>query len=232
MIHQVLSDSLKRHEPQRTPQSTMYSTIYQVLLTHHVTGGCSNTSYVERGSSAVEHRPLNRESLGSNPLSCHIKVWAFVFSPRCPSSLSWLNESLSVDSGGHVGEEPLRSHCSMDWMLPREAELVLEWTCLSGRATSVRRFERTNGLDTTLYKNKSFLAHPLVAVVGSPGSSNLSLFWLRGWERAPVTPGFLLTPGLTPEWPGLDIRMNSLICRNFSADWNKQIVSSKHLKWC
>ena len=37
-------------------------------------------------------------------------------------------------------------------MLPGEAELVSEWTCLSGRATSVKRFERSNGLDTALYK--------------------------------------------------------------------------------
>ena len=38
-------------------------------------------------------------------------------------------------------------------MLPREAELVLEWTGLPGRAKSVKRFERSNGLDTALYKN-------------------------------------------------------------------------------
>ena len=36
-------------------------------------------------------------------------------------------------------------------MLPREAELVLEWTGLPGEE-SVKRFERSNGLDTALYK--------------------------------------------------------------------------------
>ena len=38
-----------------------------------------------------------------------------------------------------------------------EAELVSEWTGLSGRATSVKRFERSNGLDTALYKTNFFL---------------------------------------------------------------------------
>ena len=38
-------------------------------------------------------------------------------------------------------------------MLPREAELVSDWTGLSGRAKSVKRFERSNGLDAALHKN-------------------------------------------------------------------------------
>ena len=37
-------------------------------------------------------------------------------------------------------------------MLPGEAEMVSEWTGLSGKAKSVKRFERSNGLDTALYK--------------------------------------------------------------------------------
>ena len=41
-------------------------------------------------------------------------------------------------------------------MFPREAELVSEWTGLSGRAKSGKRFERFNGLDTALYKNIPF----------------------------------------------------------------------------
>ena len=41
-------------------------------------------------------------------------------------------------------------------MLPGEAELVSEWTGLSGKAKSVKRFERSNGLDTALYKNYRF----------------------------------------------------------------------------
>ena len=42
-------------------------------------------------------------------------------------------------------------------MLPGEAELVSEWTGLPGKAKSVKRFERSNGLDTALYKNYLYL---------------------------------------------------------------------------
>ena len=42
-------------------------------------------------------------------------------------------------------------------MLPGEAELVSEWTGLPGEAKSVKRFERSNGLDTALYKNYLYL---------------------------------------------------------------------------
>ena len=47
-------------------------------------------------------------------------------------------------------------NCCMAGMLPGEAELVSEETGLSGRATSVKRIERSNGLDTALYKNYLF----------------------------------------------------------------------------
>ena len=42
-------------------------------------------------------------------------------------------------------------------MLPGEAELVSERAGLSGRAKSIKRFERSNELDTALYKNYLFL---------------------------------------------------------------------------
>ena len=43
-------------------------------------------------------------------------------------------------------------------MLPEEAgKLVSEWTGQPGRAKSVKRFERSNGLDTALYKNYFYL---------------------------------------------------------------------------
>ena len=38
-------------------------------------------------------------------------------------------------------------------MLPREAELVSEWTGLPGD----ERFERSNGLDTALYKKDTYI---------------------------------------------------------------------------
>ena len=45
-------------------------------------------------------------------------------------------------------------------MLPGEAELVSELTGLSGRAKSVKRFERFIGLDTALSKNYTFSLFP------------------------------------------------------------------------
>ena len=48
-------------------------------------------------------------------------------------------------------------NCCMARMLPREAELVLERTGVSGRSKSVKRFARSSGLDTALYKNYLFL---------------------------------------------------------------------------
>ena len=47
-------------------------------------------------------------------------------------------------------------NCCMSRMLPGEAELVSERTCLPGMANSVKRFKRSNVLDTALYK-KNYL---------------------------------------------------------------------------
>ena len=44
----------------------------------------------------------------------------------------------------------LARNCCLARILPGEAELVSECTGLSGKAKSVKRFERTNGLDTAL----------------------------------------------------------------------------------
>ena len=46
-------------------------------------------------------------------------------------------------------------NCCMARMLPGEAE-VSELTGLPGRAKSVKLFERSNGLDTALYKNTCY----------------------------------------------------------------------------
>ena len=70
-----------------------------------------------------------------------------------PCSLSCINEYLAIDSGGNVSDLALARNCCLARMLPGEADLVLEWTGLPGEAKSVKRFERSNGLDTALYKN-------------------------------------------------------------------------------
>ena len=74
-----------------------------------------------------------------------------------PCWLSCINEYLAIDNGGHVSDVVIARNCCMTGMLPGEAELVSEWTGLSGRAKSVKRFERFNGLDTALYKNYLYL---------------------------------------------------------------------------
>ena len=52
-------------------------------------------------------------------------------------------------------------NCCMARMVPAQADLVLERTGLSGREKSVQRFERSDGLDTALYKKKLPLPLPL-----------------------------------------------------------------------
>ncbi len=68
-----------------------------------------------------------------------------------PCSLSCINEYLAIDSGGNVSDLALARNCCLARMLPGEAELVSEWTGLPGEAKSVKRFERSNGLDTALW---------------------------------------------------------------------------------
>ena len=51
-----------------------------------------------------------------------------------PCWLSCINEYLAIDSGGNVSDLVLARNCCLARMLPGEAELVSEWTGLSGRA--------------------------------------------------------------------------------------------------
>ena len=52
-----------------------------------------------------------------------------------------------------VSDFVVARNCCLARMLPGEGELVSEWTRLPGRAKSVQRFERSDGLDIALYKN-------------------------------------------------------------------------------
>ena len=76
------------------------------------------------------------------------KIWHFrsLHWRPCWLSCTWLL------TGGNVSDLVLARNCCVARMLPGEAELVSEWTGLSGRAKSLKRFERSNGLDTVLYK--------------------------------------------------------------------------------
>ena len=64
---------------------------------------------------------------------------------------------MAIDSSGNVSDLVVARNCCMARMLPGEAELVSEGTGLPGTAKSVNRFERSNGLDTALYRNYIYL---------------------------------------------------------------------------
>ena len=58
---------------------------------------------MERGSSGVGCQETEGDRV-QIPLCYLFEVWAFSFSPRCPSSLSCINAYLAIDSGGNVSE--------------------------------------------------------------------------------------------------------------------------------
>ena len=64
-----------------------------------------------------------------------------------------LTEYLAIDSGGNVSDLVVARNCCMARMLPGEAENGDGMNSLSGKAKSVKHFERSNGLDTAQYKN-------------------------------------------------------------------------------
>ena len=99
---------------------------------------------VEHGSLAVERRTLNRESPVLSTRCCCFEVWAFSFFPRCPSPLSSINEYLAIDSGGNASKKSSCSNCSF-----RRSQVGFRMS-RSARGCRVKRFELSDGLDTTL----------------------------------------------------------------------------------
>ena len=59
------------------------------------------TKYGTLKLSAIMPDYKSREP-GFESLYCCFEAWAFSFSPRCPGSLSCINEYLAIDSGGNV----------------------------------------------------------------------------------------------------------------------------------
>ena len=86
---------------------------------------------VERSCSVVECRTRNQVSPGSNPPLLPFQILGiFVLSiDKC-----CINEYLTIDGGGNVSDLVLARNCCLARMLPGEAELVSEWTGLSGKA--------------------------------------------------------------------------------------------------
>ena len=81
------------------------------------------------------------------PFATVSKIGHFCSLHWCPSWLNCINVS------------DLARNCCLARMIPGEAELVSEWTGLPGRAKSVQSFERSNGLDTALYKKYLFYVY-------------------------------------------------------------------------
>ena len=111
---------------------------------------------VERGSSGVVCSSQSRDPGFESPFATVSNFGHFRSLHWCPSSLSGIDEYLAIDSGGNVSDLLVARNCCLARMLPREAELVSEWTCLLSRWSdwSVKRFEQSNELDTALYKNR------------------------------------------------------------------------------
>ncbi len=66
-------------------------------------------------------------------------------------------------------------------MLSGEAELVSERTGLLGEAKSVKRFERSNELDTALYKNYLHLFNKILVRLSGRNSPLQLVFGLQAW---------------------------------------------------
>ena len=96
-----------------------------------------------------------------------------------PSWLSCMNEYLAIDSGGHVSDLVLARNCCLARMLPREAELVSEWTGLPREANGVKRFEQSNRLATALYKNYLYLYIMYNYVLSQLSVKFITVFYFR-----------------------------------------------------
>ena len=113
---------------------------------------------VERCSSAVKCLARKSGEPGfESPFATVSKIGLFRSLYWHSSWFSCINEYLAIDSDGNVSDLVFARNSSIARMLPGEAELVSEWTGLSGRAKRVKRFERSNGPDIALYKNYLYL---------------------------------------------------------------------------
>ena len=94
-------------------QASLYPK-YCVKYIHQTANSSGNQLLVERHGSGVALRTLDYENPGSNP-GCGVKTLGKFFTLHCSSSLSCLNEYLTIVSGGYVYEQPSRINCSV-WL--------------------------------------------------------------------------------------------------------------------
>ena len=111
------------------------------------------TAQVEHNGSGASDSRLREP--GFESCAVVLKPWASFFTLHCSSSLSCINEYLAVDSGGHVYEQPARINGSI-WLDASQRSRDGVWVNRSVRELSVKRFERSWGLDSALYKKLPF----------------------------------------------------------------------------
>ena len=106
----------------------------------------------------VGHYPLGFRSMCGCTICSHKinKIMAVVWVGTSTFSHAHLSMLCCDDHPNEQTSIRLYVNCCLARMLPGEAELVSEWTGLPGEAKGVKRFERSNWLDTALYKNYLF----------------------------------------------------------------------------
>ena len=72
------------------------------------------------------NKKINKLSVGGKLCDLLKIVNAIFVAPRHPSARSYVNEYLTTDSGGNVGDLVLAHNCCLARMLSGEAELVSE----------------------------------------------------------------------------------------------------------
>ena len=108
---------------------------------------------MELGSSVVECR--TRTQGFESPFATVSKLGHFRSTPRRPSSLICINEYLAIISGENVSVQSLRVIAAwLECFQEKPSWCRNEQIC---QGQSVKRFERSNGLDAALYKTYLYL---------------------------------------------------------------------------
>ena len=103
---------------------------------------------------------------GFNPVCCYFEVWAYLFSPQCHSSLSYINEYLAIDGVENVSEFVFAQQTTV-WLNASQRSRVGVRMNRSVRGCEVKCFEQSNGLDNALYKKHIFSFYHVLQLVAS-----------------------------------------------------------------
>ena len=110
-------------------------------------------------------------------------------------------------------------NCCMARMIPREVELVVEWTSLPG-GWSVKRVERSNGLDTVIYiRTYHHLKKIVFTYVVSAADGEICVEYRPGLVHAQQSVGeaSLRSPVITDIFPEQHVRQQ--VIRSIPTTW-------------